>query len=108
MNIPFDSKPSNSRLLCENVSSYAVEIWFRWRVGVELFGVVLIVDVVSYSDEFSIIVGTSEEDDGDAKDLRIGNTFGVWGIGLENELVYTDRYRANEKGVEFLIMLITK
>ena len=63
-NIPFDSESSNPRLFRKHVSLHALNDGFGRRLGIELFGVVLVVDIVSNAHELSTIVTAREEDDG--------------------------------------------
>lgn len=107
LNLPLDSETGNSGLLCEDISTDLLEDRLGWWVGIELLRIVLIVDIVSDTNELSAIVGAGKEDDGDTQDLGIWNTAGVWWVGLEDELVYTNGNRTDKEGVEFLIMLIT-
>ena len=105
-NIPLDRKSSDSRLLREDVSSDLLEDRLGWRISIELFGIVLIVNIVSNSYELSAVVGAGKEDDGDAEDLSIWNALGVRWVGFEDELVDADWDRANEQGIKLLVMLI--
>lgn len=108
MHKPFDSKASNAGLLGEHVPADAVEEWLCGWVGIELVGVIFIVDVVSDADELAPIVGAGEEDDGDAEDLSVGDALGVRWVGFEDELVDADGDGADEEGVEFLVVLVTE
>ena len=107
-NIPFDGKSSDSRLLSEDVSSDLLEDGFGWRISIELFGIVLIVDIVSNSYELSAVVGAGKEDDGDAEDLSIWNALGVRWVGFEDKLVDADWDGADEEGIKLLVMLIAE
>ncbi|KAI6761932.1 hypothetical protein HG531_002485 [Fusarium graminearum] len=77
-------------------------------LSVELLGVIFIVDVVTNANEFTSIVGTCQENDGDTKDFGIRDAGDVGSVGLENEFVDSDRDRTDEKGVEFLVVLIAE
>lgn len=76
--IPFDRKASNAGLLSKDVPANPIIEWLcRW-IGIQLLGIVLVVDIVSDADELAAVVGAGEQDDGDAEDLGIGNARGVW------------------------------
>lgn len=79
----------------------------RRRFGIKLICIVFIVYIVSDADEFSIVVGAGKEDNSDAEYLRIGDSFGVGRISFEEELVYTNGYGTDEKGIELLVVFIT-
>jgi hypothetical protein len=64
--VPFDSKSRNSRLFRQNVAADLLEDWLGRWVGVQLLRIILIVDIVTDADELSAVIGTGEEDDGDA------------------------------------------
>ena len=103
--IPFDSKSCHTRLLCKHVPPHAVDVWFGWGLSVELFRVVLIVDVVANSDELSAVVAACEEDDCDAEDLGCRDASEVRRICFEYKLVHADGDGPNEEGIELLVML---
>lgn len=104
--LPFDSKSSDSWLLRQNVASHFLKDWLSWWIGIELFRIVLVVDIVSDSNKLSAIVGTGEEDDGNAEDLSIWDALGVRWVGFEDKLVDSDWDGTDEEGVELLIVLI--
>jgi hypothetical protein len=101
---PFDSKPSNSGLLGKNIPSNLIEDGLGWRISIELIRIVFIVDVVSDSDKFSVVVGASKKNHSDTQDLRIGDFGGVRWVGFEDKLVDTNRYGADEETIEILVM----
>lgn len=103
--IPFDRKPGNAGLLSQDVSANPIVEWLcRW-ISIQLLGIVLVVDIVSDTDELAAVVGAGEQDDGDAEDLGVGNARGVWCVGFEDELVDADGDGAYKQGVEFLVEL---
>jgi hypothetical protein len=104
--LPFDGKSSDSWLLSENISPDLLKDGFGWWVGIKLFRVVLVVDIVSNSYELSTIVGTGKEDDGDAENLCVWDALGVRWVGFEDELIDTDWDGADEEGIELLVMFI--
>jgi hypothetical protein len=77
----------------------------RW-ISIKLIRIVLIVDIVSDSNEFPIVVGAGKKNHGNAEDFSIGDSFRIRGIGFEEKLVDTDGYGTNEKGVKLLVVLI--
>lgn len=105
---PFDSKAGNTGLLSEHVPTDTVEERLRGWVSIKLIRVVFVVDIVSDADELAAIVGTGEEDDGDAEDLSVWDALGVRWVGFKDELVDADWDGTNEEGVEFLVVLVTE
>lgn len=105
-NVPFNSKAGDSWLLCKNISSDLLKNRLCRGISVELIRIIFIVDIVSDSYELPVVVGTGEKNNGDSKDFSIWDTTGIGWIGLEDELVDTNRDRTDEERVEFLIMLI--
>lgn len=106
-NIPFDGKAGDPRLLGENVALDPLDDGLSGGLGAQLFRIVLIVHVVANSHEFAAVVGTGEEDHGDAENIRVGNPLRIGRLCLERELAHTDGDRSHEQGIEFLIILIT-
>ena len=105
-NLPLDSKSGDSGLLCENIAADLLKDGLGWWIGIELLGVILVVDIVSDTNELATIVCAGEENNGNTKDFGIWDTAGIGWIGLKDELVYADGNGANEEGVEFLVMLV--
>lgn len=60
------------------------------RVGIQLRGIVLVVDVVADADKLAAVVGACQQDYGHAQDLGIRDTLSIGGISLEDELVDAD------------------
>lgn len=89
--LPFDSKSSHPRFLSENISSDSFNDRFCWWLRVEFLAIVLVVHVVSHTDEFTVVIGAGEEYDRDTKDFRRGYFLQVRWIGFEDEFVDTDR-----------------
>jgi hypothetical protein len=106
IHLPLDGESSHAGLLGQHITLHTLDDRLGRRFGVELFRVILIVDVITNADKFSSVVGTSQENDSDTKNFGIGDAGGVGSIGLENEFVYSDGDRADEEGVEFLIILV--
>jgi hypothetical protein len=69
--------------------------------------IVLVVDVVANTNEFTAIVSAGQQDHRDAQNVRLGDAGNIGCIGLENELVDANRNGADQEGVEFLIVLVT-
>lgn len=92
---PFDRESRYSRLLREDVSSNAVNDGLCRRIIVQLFRVVLIVNVVAHAYKLSAIVGASQKNDGDTQDLGRWQVVQIRGIGFENEFVDADGNRSN-------------
>ena len=103
---PFDSESGDSWLFSEDVSSDLLENGLGWRISIELLRVIFVVDIVSDSNKLSAVVGTGEEDDGDAEDFSIWDALCVRWVGLEDELVDANWDGADEEGVELLVMFI--
>jgi len=78
---------------------------FRGRLRVQLFGVVLIVNIVANADKFSIIVAACKEDDGNTEDFGSRDALQIGWVGLEDEFVHAYRDGAHEERVELLIVL---
>lgn len=102
---PFDGKSRHSRFLCQHIASHAFDDGFGRRVCVEFFAIVLVVDIVSDSDELTLVVRTSEKDDSHAKDLRGRQTCEVRWIRFEDKLVDADRDWPDVERVKLLVML---
>ena len=61
--IPVDVELCDSRFFSQDVSSQTTNVGVLWRIFIHLGGVVLHVDVVSYSQELlAIFVGTRQQD----------------------------------------------
>lgn len=102
--VPLDGKASNPRLLRKHVPHETlVDRVLRGSSG-EFLVVVLVVLVVSHADKLAAVVGTGQEDDSDSKDLRSRELGNVGRVGLELELVDTNRDGSNEEAVENLVM----
>lgn len=97
MNLPFDSKPSHSRLLLQELPDNSVDLnLFRWLVD-QFFRLVLIADIVTNTDEFATIVRASKKYDGNAQNLRARELGEIGGLGFEDKLVDAYRNGANEE-----------
>jgi hypothetical protein len=103
--IPFDGKPSNSGLLMQDVADDSLEHGLVGGLVVHLGGVILVVHVVADTDEFTAVVGSSEEKNSDAQDFGAGKLGRIRGIGLEEELVDTDGDGTNEQVTELLVVI---
>ena len=106
LDIPLDGKPGHTRLLCQDIASYALNNGLGRRLRVELLRVVLVVDVVSHSNKLATVVCTCQEDDSHTKDVGIGDARRAGGLGLEDKLVDANGNRPDEEGVELLVVLI--
>lgn len=87
------------------MSSNLLEDWLHWWIGGHLRVVILVVDIVANTDELAVVVRAGEEDDGNADDVGRWDASGIWGGGLEDELVDADWDWTDEKGVELLVVL---
>jgi hypothetical protein len=105
--VPLDGEASHTGLLGQNVALDALNDGLCRGLGSQLLRVVFVVDIVSYSYEFTAIVGACQEDDCDAEYFGIGNARDVGSIGLEDELVYADGDRPDEQRVKLLVVLVT-
>lgn len=103
-NIPLDGEPSHTGLLSKDIAANALNDGFGWGLCRQLLRVVLIVDIVANTDKFTAVVAASQEDHSDTEDLRGRNALQIGRICLENELVHTDGDRADQEGVEFLVI----
>ena len=101
---PFDVESSDPRFVCKKVSSHPLDDGFGRRFGVQLVAVVLVVHVVSHTDEFSPIVAARKQDDGDAENVRGRDSLEVGRVGFEDELVDADRDGANQQRIKLLVM----
>lgn len=72
-NVPFDSESRYTRLFSEHIPPHAIDVWLRRGFSIELLRVVLVVDVVSYTDKFSTIIAAREKDNSNTKDLGSGD-----------------------------------
>ena len=95
--IPFDGKACHTRLLSKHIAPDTLDVGFAWRLSIELLRVIFIIDVVSDTDEFSVVVTAREEDHSDTQDLRVGDALQVRRVGFEDELVDTYWDGADEK-----------
>jgi hypothetical protein len=77
------------------------------RVKCKSLVCVLVVHVVSDAHELALLVAATEQDNCDADDLAVGNARQVWGVGAELELVDANRERADEDGIELLVILVS-
>lgn len=75
------------------------------RFGVELFGVVLIVDVVPNPHKFPSIVAACEKDDSHTENFRSRDPLEIRGVCFKDEFVDANWDGANEKRVELLVVL---
>lgn len=60
---PLDRESGYTRLLSQNIALDPLNNWLGRRLGVKLFRVVLVIDIVTNANEFSTIVGTGQEYD---------------------------------------------
>jgi len=60
LHIPLDRKASDPGLFGKDVSPHTVHDGLGWRLGVEFFRIVLVIDVVADSYELPAIVAASE------------------------------------------------
>lgn len=104
--VPLDGEARHAGLLSEDVSANALDDGLGRWLGVELGGVIFVVDVVADANKLAVVVGAGQKDDGDTEDVAIGDDLGVWRVGLEEELVDADGDGADEEGVELLIVLV--
>lgn len=102
--LPFDCEARDSRLLSQHVPSHSLDDRFGGRLGSQLVGVVLVVDVVSHANKLPPIVAAGQEYDCDAEDFGRRDAFQVRGVGFEDEFVDADGDGADKEGVEFLVV----
>lgn len=103
---PFDGETGHTRLLSEDVAFHSLNDGLRRGLSIELLRIVLIVDVVSNSHELASVVGASQEHDCDAQNVGVGDASGVGSLSFEEELVDSHGDGADEKGVQFLVILV--
>jgi hypothetical protein len=104
--MPFDREASNSWLLSKDIPANLLQDWLWWWVGIKFLRIVLVVDIVTHTDKFPTVVGTSKEDNGYAQYFSVRNFVGFGWVGFEDELVHTDWNRTDEEGVELLVVLV--
>lgn len=97
MSIPFDRKSRHSRFFGQNAPSYLLDDGLCWRICVESFIGIFVVDIVPNANEFAVVVRAGEQDDSDAHDLRVRNLGKVGCICFEQEFVDTNWDRSDEK-----------
>lgn len=105
-NVPLYRKAGDTWLLSQDVAADLLDDGLRRRVGVQLLGLVLVVDIVADADELAAVVGAGQEDDSDTEDLGVGDALSIGSVGLEDELVDADGDGADEEGVELLVVLV--
>jgi hypothetical protein len=103
---PFDGEAGHTGLLSEDVASHPLNDRLRGGLSIELLRIVLIVDVVSNSHKLASVVGARKEHDGDAQNVGVGDASSVGGLSFEEELVDSHGDGADEKGVQFLVVLV--
>lgn len=108
MHLPLDCKSGNTGLLCQHVSLHTLDNGLGRGLSGQFLRVIFIVDIVADTDELASVVGAGQENHSDTDNFGIGNARDVRGIGRENELVDADGDGADEKRVEFLVVLIAE
>jgi len=103
--VPLDGEAGDTRLLGQDVAADFLDYGLGGGLVDQGLVGVFVVDVVAYAHELAAVVGAGEQDDGHTEDFSGGDVGGVWRVGLEDELVDADGDRADEEGVEFLVML---
>jgi hypothetical protein len=93
--IPLDREASHTGLLSKDIAADTLNDGLSWGLHRQLLGVVLIVDIVTNTDELTAVVAAGQEDDSNAQYLRGRDALQIGRIGLENELVDADRDRAD-------------
>ena len=93
---PFDSKACDTRFFSEHVATDTLDINFGRGLGIHLFRVIFVVDVVSNANEFPIVVAARQEDHSNAQNLGIRDTLQVRRVGFEYEFVDSHRYGTDE------------
>ena len=76
----------------------------RW-IGGHFRVIIFIVDIIANTNELAVVVRAGEENDGNADDVGWWDASGIWGGGLEDELVDANWDWTDEKGVELLVVL---
>lgn len=104
--IPLDGKSRDSWLLSQNVAADLLNDGLWGRIINELLALVLVVDVVANAHKFATVVGARQQYHRDAQKLVDRDALCVRRLGLEDELIDTNRDGANEEGVEFLVVII--
>lgn len=107
-NSPLDGEAGHAGLLGQHVALDTLDDGLGGGLVGELLRVVLIVHVVAHADKLATVVGAGQEDDGDAQDVGVGDAADVGVASLEDELVLAYGDRADEDGVQFLIILVAK
>lgn len=67
--VPFDGKPCHSWFLCKDISPNTLNQRFGRGLGVQFFGIVFVIDIVTHAHKLSPIVAACEKNDRNAKDL---------------------------------------
>lgn len=105
-NLPLYGEAGDTRLVSQDIAADLLDDGLGRGVGAQLLSLILVVDIIANAHELATIVGAGQQDDGDAHDLGIGNALGVRSIGLEDELINTNGDRADQQGVELLVILV--
>ena len=95
--IPFDGKPRHSGLLCQDVPLHLLYDWLAWRLCIQCFVCVLVVNIVADADELASIIAAGEEDDGNAQDFGAGQTGEIGRVSFEEEFVGAHRNGSNKE-----------
>ena len=106
VDLPLNGESSHSGLLGQDVSLHTLNDRLGGGLSVQLFGVIFVVDIVTDANEFTSIVGAGQKNDSDTEDFSVGNARGIRSVSLKDKFVDADRDRADEKRVEFLVVLI--
>jgi hypothetical protein len=104
---PLDGEACDTGLLCQDLPLHLLDDGLGRRVQGQGLVCVLVVHIVSDTHELAPLVAAAEQDDRDADDLAVGDARQVRGVSAELELVDADGERADEDGVEFLIVLVS-
>jgi len=105
-NIPLDGESGNAGLLSQHNAADLFNHGFgRWIV-IQLLRLVLVVNIIADTDEFTTIVSTCEENDSNAEDLVNRDALRVRRVGLEDKLVDAYRDGPDEQRVELLVVVI--
>jgi len=103
--VPLDGKSCNAWLLCQDVALDLLDDGLRRGFRVESLVGVLVVNVVTHTNELSAVIAAAEEDDRHAQDLAVGDPGEVWRVRLEDKLVDAYWNGTNEERVKLLVVL---
>ena len=78
----------NSGLLNENVPGELGNVWLGGWVLIELLVFVVVVHIVTNSEEFLVVVGTCQENSSDSNNFRLGQSVDIGRLTLNSKFKY--------------------